>query len=230
MAAYKKVLGADIGQRVVVGVLLGVVAALMFPLAPVKYVLIPLVWYVISYEIMGMWANRPTWRALLEWTTVTFGLLVALALLETSPKWAFVLIIGAVFTDVMALFAGRIAKWCLRRYLGRSTHQFSVHSPKKTWEGVIGGIVGSVACSILAIYALGLGLPAQAVALIWLIPFVAIYGDLFESKLKRETGTKDSSKLLGPHGGVLDRLDSVGPVFATSGFAILVMVNIGWLY
>ena len=41
-----------------------------------------------------------------------------------------------------------------------------------------------------------------------------MYGDLFEGRMKREVGIKDSSRILGPHGGLLDRLDSVSWAFA----------------
>lgn len=229
MATLTRVLGADIGQRIAYGVALGVVVILLFPFAPVKFIVIPLAWYLVSGEIMAMWGIKPSWRAVLEWVVVSLGLLVALALLATAPKWAFVLVVGAAFTDISALFVGRVAKWGMWKYFRRHTHRLSEDSPKKTWEGVIGGIVGSVAFSMLAMFGLGLGLPIQAAIPVWIIPIVAVYGDLFESKLKREVGVKDASKLLGPHGGLLDRLDSVGPVFATSGLAIFVMLNISWL-
>jgi phosphatidate cytidylyltransferase len=82
-------------------------------------------------------------------------------------------------------------------------------SPNKTWSGLAGGvvaagIVGAVTgwlwaggdAVMLAIASLGLALVAQA-------------GDLFESRLKRRFGAKDSSRLIPGHGGVLDRVDGV---------------------
>jgi len=92
-------------------------------------------------------------------------------------------------------------------------------SPGKTWAGAGGAIAGAV------ISALFLGLSGTVgtaslptvVALSVLVTAVSIGGDLWESRLKREAGVKDSGQLLPGHGGVLDRIDSLlaaAPVFA----------------
>ncbi len=82
-------------------------------------------------------------------------------------------------------------------------------SPNKTVEGLIGGIViGTLGVWCAGLYqdwlsgvdALILGLAVASVA--WI-------GDLFESMIKRDLGTKDTGTLFGPHGGLLDRLDAV---------------------
>ena len=87
-------------------------------------------------------------------------------------------------------------------------------SPKKTWEGTIGGI-------LLAIAVVGFLFPffyfgSSAFALFMFIaPIAAIaaivgtYGDLLESKLKRLAGVKDSGQIMPGHGGFLDRFDSL---------------------
>ena len=91
-------------------------------------------------------------------------------------------------------------------------------SPKKTWEGVYGGIAATLIWMLL-VYALvdGWQLGLVHYLLIGLATVsVSIVGDLFESVLKREAGVKDSGNLLPGHGGVLDRIDSLiaaGPVF-----------------
>jgi phosphatidate cytidylyltransferase len=120
--------------------------------------------------------------------------------------WLLVLIWSA---DVGAYFAGR--------RFGRRKLAPSV-SPGKTWEGVLGGALLSLAIT-------GAGLMLLGVFALWWIPVilllvgVSVFGDLFESALKRHLGVKDSGALLPGHGGMLDRIDSV--IAALPVFAIL---------
>ena len=85
-------------------------------------------------------------------------------------------------------------------------------SPKKTWSGAIGGTVGGAIGALIvylifkptiniccpALFFIGVGIVAS---------IVNIFGDLFESLVKRKAGVKDSGKILPGHGGVLDRID-----------------------
>ncbi|WP_029934548.1 phosphatidate cytidylyltransferase [Thiomicrospira pelophila] len=106
--------------------------------------------------------------------------------------------------DSGAYFAGR--------RFGR--HKLAPHvSPGKTWEGVLGGVVLVGLVSVLvwfewaqAFYTPGL---VVFVVLSSLIAALSVYGDLFESLLKRQVNIKDSGKILPGHGGVLDRIDSL---------------------
>lgn len=99
---------------------------------------------------------------------------------------------------------------------------FSKISPKKTWEGTIGG---SILC-VVVIGTLGYFLPvAQSLAVKHWIAIAAIcaifgtLGDLLESKIKRLAGVKDSGSFMPGHGGFLDRFDS-----------LLVAAPFVWLY
>jgi phosphatidate cytidylyltransferase len=81
-------------------------------------------------------------------------------------------------------------------------------SPKKTWEGFIGGALGSVLTIALVVFFQEQ--PPFPLFLIGLIcAFAGQLGDLAESLIKRETGVKDAGKLIPGHGGVLDRFDSI---------------------
>jgi len=83
-------------------------------------------------------------------------------------------------------------------------------SPKKSWEGVAGGVSGSIAGALIGHFWFFQRLPlAHALALGVVLCAAGILGDLAESMLKRSAGVKDSSALLPGHGGVLDRVDSL---------------------
>ena len=110
--------------------------------------------------------------------------------------WGFVLVWGA---DIGAYFAGRA--------FGRHKLAPSV-SPGKTWEGVAGGLLlAAIACGGALAWAQILDL--AWVAVIILLVAVSVFGDLFESVMKRMSDIKDSGSLLPGHGGVLDRVDAV---------------------
>ena len=143
---------------------------------------------------------------------------VALLQIKLEPQggawliWLFVLVWGA---DIGAYFAGRAFG---SRKLAPSV------SPGKTWEGAAGG-------ALLAAAVCGAGLLFFPVrwpvwmALSLVLVGVSIFGDLFESVVKRATGVKDSGTILPGHGGVLDRIDSLLAVLPV--FALLLIYAVG---
>jgi phosphatidate cytidylyltransferase len=111
--------------------------------------------------------------------------------------WLFAVVWAA---DICAYFAGRLIG-------GRKLAP--IISPKKTWAGLFGAIVGGMAAGIVVAYWIG---PADLVSLGLLGGVLALIeqlGDLFESALKRHYGVKDSGRLIPGHGGVLDRVDGL---------------------
>ncbi|MBM1108020.1 phosphatidate cytidylyltransferase [Aurantibacter crassamenti] len=103
--------------------------------------------------------------------------------------------------------------------IGR-TKLFPRVSPKKTWEGTIGGMLFAVAAAYLMASYEPIVNPAQWVTLAIVIVIMGSLGDLVESKLKRSAGVKDSGAIMPGHGGMLDRLDSL--IFAAP-FAYLTL-------
>ncbi len=121
--------------------------------------------------------------------------------------YLFVLIWGA---DTAAYFAGR-------RFGTTKLSPFV--SPGKTWAGAVGAAAATALLGALLSMSsvAGDAQPLGVVLLSLLVALVSIGGDLFESRLKREAGVKDSGSLLPGHGGILDRIDSLlaaAPVFA----------------
>jgi phosphatidate cytidylyltransferase len=92
-------------------------------------------------------------------------------------------------------------------------------SPKKTIEGAIGGVIcGTVFMLIAGSWLLPGTAPVSLVAVGLAVVVLGICGDLFESRLKRVAGVKDSSTLIPGHGGILDRIDAL--LFATPAYFV----------
>ena len=98
--------------------------------------------------------------------------------------------------------------YCFGVTIGRH-RMFERISPKKTWEGFVGGALAAVGASVLlARFFTVLTLPQWIVTALLTVLFGTL-GDLAESQLKRTVGIKDSSNILPGHGGILDRFDSI---------------------
>jgi phosphatidate cytidylyltransferase len=92
-------------------------------------------------------------------------------------------------------------------------------SPKKTIEGAIGGVLfGTLFMLIAGSWLLPGAAPVSLTAAGLAVVVLGICGDLFESRLKRVAGVKDSSALIPGHGGILDRIDAL--LFATPAYFV----------
>lgn len=140
-------------------------------------------------------------------------LIAPLALIRREPDGlalVFFLLAATWLGDTGAYFAGRA--------FGK-TPLFPRVSPKKTREGVLGGVVFAVvgACIVKAIAPIDIAWPV-AIVLAAALDLAGVAGDLAESMLKRAFGVKDSGWIMPGHGGILDRIDSLlftGPLLWT---------------
>jgi phosphatidate cytidylyltransferase len=191
---------------------------------PVAWWLATLVWVVGgAIALRGGPAAWPQLPQLARWGLGLMGLFAAwLALTHARTVGLnFLLSIFCLVwvADVCAYFGGR--------RFGRRKLAPSI-SPGKSWEGVWSGMVGVLLLAVLWVLAdryfgtaspglysrlmdvLG---PAGAALAVVALAGISVVGDLVESLVKRAAGAKDSSRLLPGHGGVLDRVDALLPVF-----------------
>lgn len=164
-----------------------------------------------------IWLTRPKLCAANNVACVTAKLLAgvlvcvpawaALALVHGAaadgPRLVLILLVMVWLADSGAYFAGR--------YLGK--HKLApVVSPGKTWEGVYGGLLASVA------FAGAIAWLLLEAAFPWTVKFMlaalvammfSVVGDLLVSLLKRQGGIKDSGNIIPGHGGIFDRIDSL---------------------
>ena len=117
---------------------------------------------------------------------------------DPFPVLLFLVLVWA--NDTFAYLSGR--------FMGRTRLAKNI-SPGKTWEGTIGGLMGSLLLAVGASQVFP-ERPLESILVIWFAASVlAVVGDLSESKLKRVAGVKDSGRFMPGHGGFLDRFDSL---------------------
>ena len=159
------------------------------------------------------WSLTLSGATYIGWTLAHFVLLRAietplnpggwLSFLRLEPGAAWIVFVLAItfLSDTGAYFTGRL--------LGQ--HRMAPYiSPKKSWEGAIGGLVFATLTGVLLVYLLGLSIPLWLGALLGCIGSIAGQaGDLAESLIKRQVDIKDSGNIIPGHGGILDRIDSL---------------------
>ena len=166
--------------------------------------------FVFAFVVYGLGGVRQS-------ATTSFGVTLlgvawvgagigCLLLIRDIPEFGFWAVMAVLFT----VFAADTGAFFVGRTFGRHSLAPAI-SPKKSWEGFVGGVLAAVGMAFVILYkdrAEFLSIP-ESLLLGLVIALAAVLGDLFESAVKRDLEVKDSGRVLGGHGGMLDRLDSL---------------------
>jgi phosphatidate cytidylyltransferase len=165
---------------------------------------------LFSFLVFGLSHERPSATASfgvtllgVVWIGGGIGMLLLVRDIPDFGFWAIMAVLFSVFAaDTAAFFVGRT--------LGRRKLAPAI-SPGKTWEGFVAGVLAGTIVAFLLLYRdrdefLTM---AESLALGAVVALASVAGDLFESAVKRDLQVKDSGRLLGGHGGMLDRLDAL---------------------
>ncbi len=199
------------------------------------------VWWLAAaiWVIGGAWALRrgpsawPKVPVAARWLIGVVGLFVAWLALSQARGWG----VNFVLSVLALVWAADIAAYAGGRAFGKRKLAPTV-SPGKTWEGALSGVTAVLLLGVLWMWidktwaVDSASVASRLMASFGVIGFVAgfvilsglsVVGDLIESLVKRAAGAKDSSRLLPGHGGVLDRIDALLPVFPCA----LALVTLG---
>lgn len=145
------------------------------------------------------------------WKVLGVGIFMLVLFLTTLTHFRAQIGAPILFLTLMSLWAIDTGAYFAGKRFGQRKLAMYV-SPGKTWEGVIGGGLFSFFVSLVGLLWLSptIKLPLIIMALLMtLISLLSVFGDLFESLLKREAKLKDSGAIFPGHGGMLDRIDSL---------------------
>lgn len=193
---------------------LGLAAALLFPAAAYLHGLL-----ACTLVVLALLMACACWYVFTPRASIADVAVTAFGPLYASLSFVSVVLIRRYdpgFTGAVLTLAVMFSIWgndAFAYFVGSAigSHKLAPRiSPNKSVEGFVGGLMGSVLVWVLiAVFELGpLSVP-QAVVMGLLVGIAAVVGDLFESRLKRGVGVKDSGNVLPGHGGLLDRSDSM---------------------
>ncbi|MEG0620183.1 MAG: phosphatidate cytidylyltransferase [Raoultibacter sp.] len=207
---------------------LGVIAAALYPVSmwlaglagmmvvTAVFLLVLLVWYVFWMRARISDVGVSFFGAAYCGLLLSGGMLVRTAL---PDPWGGVLLLLVFFS----VWANDSFAYLVGRKLGR--HKLAPRtSPKKSWEGFIAGLAGSMLMWYAMTFIPGIVMTWWQALLFGLICGLAgVLGDLAESRIKRNSGFKDSGTIMPGHGGLLDRCDSL--FLASASSAVLLVLG-----
>jgi phosphatidate cytidylyltransferase len=210
MMEYCRMILPSKGIAGVIASLAGALLPFLFYTRSAAFTAFVLVFLFLSFAIYTLFSFKDIKYAASEAALLFFGviyipyLLGYLVLLRGHPlgfKWILLVMLIVMSGDSAAYFIGcRFGKRKL----------YAEVSPKKSIEGALGGLAGSLSGAVIAkIFFFAELSVADALLAALLIGTLGQIGDLFESLLKRSCNVKDSGTIFPGHGGILDRLDSI---------------------
>ena len=202
-----------------------------FVVMPLQYYLIWRQWYGLFSVLIPVYVSMflairaalagDTERFLERTATTQWGLMICVYFVSYVPALLMLRIPGyegqaplLIFFLVLVVQLSDVLQYVWGKLLGKRRIAPSI-SPNKTWEGFIGGVACATAVGTAVWWATPFS-PAAAAAMALVLTGMGFAGGLIMSAIKRDRGVKDYGALIGGHGGVLDRVDSLcfaAPVF-----------------
>jgi phosphatidate cytidylyltransferase len=196
-----------------------------YVLAVLFWVLLVPAWLMLGWRLKNVWL-----MGLVGWLVLLPTGLAMMDLRFFNPLGSYIHSPWGAWGPWVLLFAmtvvmvADIAAYFTGKRFGKNKLAPAI-SPGKTWEGVLGAMIGVTVYVIVVAWASGLYkhypvFPGIIVAGWWWVA-LAVIGDLFESAVKRQAGVKDSGALLPGHGGLLDRIDALTSTLPFAGIALI---------
>ena len=205
---YKGFENMDIHPSRIIGYASIVVLYLIHGFWPSEYLLL-LGWLVLFIMIGSLYMFRVTERTPVDSMATIVGIVYIVffsyhvVLVDQSGEYSILIwlvLITAFGSDIFAYFSGI--------FLGK--HKMAPNlSPKKTWEGAVGGVIGCALCCGIFGYFVCPDLLIHCLIIGLIGSPVSMCGDLTASAYKRKMGIKDYGNLIPGHGGIMDRFDSI---------------------
>lgn len=175
-------------------------------LAPVIIALcafVPMTYHMFNHHLDAKECSADLGKNILGpiYVGLPLAMLIIIDMQPDGKFWIFFLLAVIFANDSGAFYFGRL--------FGKHKLYEAV-SPRKTWEGALGGLLSSVIAALLFLRILAVRkISLSMFILVLALSVTAQIGDLAESMLKRNHGIKDSGKILPGHGGILDRIDGL---------------------
>jgi phosphatidate cytidylyltransferase len=202
-----------------------------YVVTPLQYLLVWLGWYGLLSVFIPVYVSMllalrtalagDTERFLERAAVIQWGLLVCVYFVSCVPALLLLRIPGyegqnvrLMFFLVLVVQLSDVLQYVFGKSLGRHRLAPAI-SPNKTWEGLVGGVASATAVGAGIWWATPFS-PLVAAAMSFVVCVLGVVGGLVMSAIKRSRGLKDYGTLVGGHGGVLDRIDSLcfaAPVF-----------------
>lgn len=206
--------------------MLGIIAAMLYPVSVfflglngALYVSLALLLALIVWYVFWMRARVPD-VGVSFFGAAYCGMLLSgiIVVREALPApWGGVLVLGIL----LSVWANDSFAYLVGSKFGK--HKLAPHtSPKKSWEGFFAGLAGSAVfwCLMTLVPGVTMSIP-QAILFGLASGLMGVLGDLAESRIKRNSGFKDSGTIMPGHGGLLDRCDSLFLVAVTSAILLV---------